>query len=143
MATRGNGPCNRCSLYRGKSLVAPLVFTAPLAMTDTPMTRRPKLSRGIVWAMVVLASGCSTDDREDDGPPHEAQATIGDSGGAVFIRGAKRWWLAGVMISVAGRPLQRPNEALFGNATHAADLAAYAPEILSVIEAAPAATLNP
>ncbi len=65
---------------------------------------------------------------------HEAQATIGDSGGAVFLRGPKSWHLAGVMLSITGQPGQPNGEALFGNMTHAADLGAYAPEILAVLE---------
>jgi hypothetical protein len=69
-----------------------------------------------------------------DGSAHEAQATIGDSGGAVFVRGAEHWRLAGVMLSIANRPGQANNESLFGNMTHAADLSAYAPEILAVLE---------
>jgi len=69
-----------------------------------------------------------------DGPPHEAQATVGDSGGAIFVRARQRWLLAGVMLSVGGGTMQRSDETLFGNTTHAADLATYAPEILAVIE---------
>jgi hypothetical protein len=69
-----------------------------------------------------------------DGTDHEAQATTGDSGGAVFLRGPRHWQLAGVMLSVAGRPGQPKNESLFGNLTHAADLASYAPEIMAVLD---------
>lgn len=65
---------------------------------------------------------------------HEAQATVGDSGGAVFVPGRKRWRLAGVMLSVAGQPGQAKNEVLYGNQTQAADLSAYAPEIQAVLD---------
>jgi hypothetical protein len=65
--------------------------------------------------------------------PHEAQATAGDSGGAVFHRGPRQWRLAGVMIAVAGSPSQAPDEALFGNLTQSADLGLYAPQILGIL----------
>lgn len=64
---------------------------------------------------------------------HEAQATVGDSGGAVFVGGPGRWRLAGVMLSVARLPHQEANEVLFGNFTHAADLSLYAPSIGALI----------
>lgn len=65
---------------------------------------------------------------------HEAQATVGDSGGAVFVRGPKRWQLGGVMLSVGSNLRQPKDEVHFGNVTHAADIAVYAPEITAVLE---------
>jgi hypothetical protein len=56
---------------------------------------------------------------------HEAQAAIGDSGGAVFIRREGRFELAGVMVAVASYPSQPPETALYGNLTTAADLSVY------------------
>ena len=57
--------------------------------------------------------------------PHEAQAAIGDSGGAVFIRREGRFELAGVMIAVAGYPGQPPATSMYGNLTTAADLSLF------------------
>ncbi|MBW2267403.1 MAG: trypsin-like peptidase domain-containing protein [Deltaproteobacteria bacterium] len=86
--------------------------------------RGPKQTLTQCFSMVFSAGGSA----------HEAQATVGDSGGAVFLRGPKRWQLAGVLLSISGRPGQSSGEALFGNTTHAADIGAYAPEILAVLE---------
>lgn len=69
----------------------------------------------------------------DRSAEHEAQATGGDSGGAVFHRGKRRWRLVGVMLSVTSSPSQQRNEALFGNSTHSADLGAYAAQILEIL----------
>lgn len=63
--------------------------------------------------------------------PHEAQASPGDSGGAVFARGASHWKLAGLMIAVVaqGRPRKL---ALYGDRTSVADLSFYRDQILKV-----------
>ena len=71
---------------------------------------------------------------------HEAFAGVGDSGGAVFAREPGGWRLAGVMLSVARFPGQAQELAVFGNATHAADLSVYAKQIL---EATSSATTAP
>ena len=55
----------------------------------------------------------------------EAQAAIGDSGGAVFIRRDGHFELAGVLIAIAGYPGQPPETALVGNFSTAADLSAF------------------
>lgn len=60
---------------------------------------------------------------------HEAQATVGDSGGAVFIKEDGGWRLAGLILSVYRFSDQDPEEVLFGNATLAADLSLYKPQI--------------
>lgn len=64
--------------------------------------------------------------------PHEAQASPGDSGGAVFARGASHWKLAGLMIAVAtqGRPGKL---ALYGDRTSVADLSFYRAQIMKVM----------
>lgn len=72
------------------------------------------------------------------GSPHEAQATVGDSGGAVFVRTPDGWRLAGLILSVHRLPGQDPEEVLFGNATFAADLSLYAPQIERVLAGDPA-----
>lgn len=57
--------------------------------------------------------------------PHEAQAAVGDSGGAVFIRREGRFELAGVLIAIATYPDQPAATALVGNLTTAADLSVF------------------
>jgi hypothetical protein len=66
--------------------------------------------------------------------PHEAQASLGDSGGAVFVRREGRFELAGVLIAIAGFPGQPRETAIYGNITTAADLSAYREQILALIE---------
>jgi len=67
------------------------------------------------------------------GTPHEAQAAVGDSGGAVFAQGAEGWELAGVMVAVGTMPGQPRPLTLYGNSTSAADLSLYRPQILRVM----------
>jgi hypothetical protein len=59
----------------------------------------------------------------------EAQATAGDSGGAVFVRGPGGWSLAGVMIAIHA-PFQPGETSLDGNLTYAADLAFYRAQLV-------------
>jgi hypothetical protein len=67
------------------------------------------------------------------GSRFEAQASAGDSGGAVFApTGRGRWQLAGVMISVDRHEGQPGLSSLYGNATNAADLSVYRAEILRI-----------
>lgn len=61
---------------------------------------------------------------------HEGSAGVGDSGGAVFVRGPREWHLAGVMLSVSRLPGQTGDFALYGNLTNVADLSVYARQIL-------------
>jgi hypothetical protein len=66
---------------------------------------------------------------------NEAQAVLGDSGGAVFTKKESVWELSGVMFTVAGFE-EQPSPAttpVFGNATYSADLSYYAPQIMSII----------
>lgn len=67
------------------------------------------------------------------GEPYEAQAAIGDSGGAGFAARRGRWVLAGIMISVKSLPRQPAATSVIGNATHLADLSHYRAEILAII----------
>jgi hypothetical protein len=67
----------------------------------------------------------------------EAAAGAGDSGGAVFVRGPREWYLAGVMISVARLPGQAGDLALYGNVTNVADLSLYTPQIIDVTRGEP------
>lgn len=64
----------------------------------------------------------------------EAQAAVGDSGGAVFYKRSGSWELTGIMFATGlNSPSQPTNYALFGNTTVSADLSVYRSEILSVI----------
>ncbi len=76
---------------------------------------------------------CFQTDFSPHGTPHETQAAVGDSGGAVFAKGLRGWELAGLLVSIAGGAEQEPKTALYGNATNAADLRYYRPQILKVI----------
>jgi hypothetical protein len=64
--------------------------------------------------------------------PHEAQAAVGDSGGAVWIDNGSEWELAGLLISIEIYEGQ-PAAALYGNKTYAADLSYYRDEILDIV----------
>ena len=73
----------------------------------------------------------------------EAQATNGDSGGAVFAPVGGQWELAGIMIATSETyNNQPPSTALFGDVTYIADLSVYRSEILATINTAPTVDLN-
>lgn len=61
---------------------------------------------------------------------HEAQATVGDSGGAVFVKRDGEWLLAGLMTSITGYTRYPVRTSLYGDTTFSADLSAYREEIL-------------
>jgi hypothetical protein len=71
--------------------------------------------------------------------PWESQATLGDSGGAVFYKNGDNWELTGIMIGaspIVGTGLQGgqpPDTVLFGNWTAMADLSIYRDEILELM----------
>ncbi len=79
---------------------------------------------------------CFQTDFSQYGTPHETQAAVGDSGGAVFAKSLKGWELAGLLVSIGGVAEQEPKTALYGNVTNAADLSYYRPQILRVIRPA-------
>ncbi len=62
-----------------------------------------------------------------------AQATLGDSGGAVFHHREGTWELAGVMFTVGNYPQQPAQNSIDGNLTYSVDLSVYRGYILSVI----------
>jgi len=66
-------------------------------------------------------------------PDHEAQAAVGDSGGAVFIKNGGTWELAGVMFAIAGFQDQPTSTAVYDNLTYAADLSYYRDQILDIL----------
>ncbi len=60
----------------------------------------------------------------------EAQAAVGDSGGAVFVKRDGEWLLAGLMTSVTGFSRAPAQTSMYGDSTYAADLVSYRGEIL-------------
>jgi len=69
---------------------------------------------------------------EPNAGPSEAQATEGDSGGAVFSRDARDGWvLSGVMLAVSGVEGQPADAVVFGSGTLVADLSLYRDQILN------------
>ena len=63
---------------------------------------------------------------------YEAQAVLGDSGGAVFVAGEGRWELAGILVAA--------NAPVYGlGVSMAADLSHYREEILAVVTRPPTA----
>jgi hypothetical protein len=73
----------------------------------------------------------------------EAQATTGDSGGAVFSLVGSQWVLSGIMVAADSFANQPSNvspsvpsgtgTAVFGNSTYIADLSVYRSQILAVV----------
>ncbi len=60
----------------------------------------------------------------------ESQASVGDSGGAVFVKRDGVWMLAGMMTSVTGYTRAPSHTSMYGDSTYAADLSTYRSEIL-------------
>ena len=72
---------------------------------------------------------------------NEAQVVVGDSGGAVFVKQAGEWSLAGIIIATRVFPDQ-PGEAgtaVYYNASYFADLSYYRPQIMALAVPEPAA----
>jgi len=64
---------------------------------------------------------------------NEAQASSGDSGGAVFSLEGGRWVLSGIMLAVSGNMSGQPSStALYGGITFIADLSVYRTQILAI-----------
>jgi hypothetical protein len=63
---------------------------------------------------------------------NEAQAVLGDSGGAVFVRQQGRSVLAGIIIVRSEHPGQPEGAALYGNRTFAADLSVYRDQLVAL-----------
>jgi hypothetical protein len=64
---------------------------------------------------------------------HEAQAALGDSGGAVFASNGPSYHLAGILIGVGFCSGQTAQTAIYGNVTLAADLSIYRDEIVETM----------
>ncbi len=67
----------------------------------------------------------------------EAQASNGDSGGAVFSGSAGSWTLSGVMLAINSYPGNANAYALYGESTYIANLSNYRSTILDVITPLP------
>ncbi len=68
-------------------------------------------------------------------PSNEAQAAYGDSGGGVFRKNGSTWELAGIILTVggySGQPDPGAN-AIYGDATYAADLSFYRSQIVTIV----------
>jgi len=74
--------------------------------------------------------------------PSPAQAAVGDSGGAVFVKVNGVWNLAGVMFAVDTYIGQPASTSLYGNHTFAADLPTYRAQIVSTITPTPSCGLG-
>lgn len=73
------------------------------------------------YYMLTTTSFRVTFDQNSD--PHEAQAVIGDSGGAVFYKSSGTWQLVGMLYNIGIEPGQPwPNVVVFGNRSWAANL---------------------
>ena len=72
---------------------------------------------------------------------NEAQVVVGDSGGAVFVKQAGEWSLAGIIIATGVFPDQPGGggTAVYGNASYFADLSYYRPQIMALAVPEPAA----
>jgi hypothetical protein len=79
----------------------------------------------------------ATQFRKEGGEPNEAQAALGDSGGAAFVKLDGKWLLAGLLFGVAGFERQPADIALFGNLTLVADLSRYRAQIEKITAAPP------
>jgi hypothetical protein len=72
---------------------------------------------------------------------NEAQVVSGDSGGAVFVKQAGAWNLAGIIIAQGLLPNQPggTSTAAFYNTSYFADLSYYRPQIVAIVVPEPAA----
>jgi hypothetical protein len=77
------------------------------------------------------------------GVTDEAQAVVGDSGGAVFVKRSGQWQLAGILFAMGIFENQPSHTAVFGQVSYAADVAFYRDEILAVITPPPVPALPP
>jgi len=103
-------------------------------------TAAPRWGASEVFKSGVRANGTdafATQFRKDGGAPNEAQAALGDSGGAAFVKVDGKWLLAGVLYGIAGFERQPPETALFGNLTLIADLSRYRAQIEKLAAAPP------
>jgi hypothetical protein len=77
-------------------------------------------------------------DFNQSGISSEAQAVVGDSGGAVFLKRSGQWQLVGVMFLIGaytGQPYQ--STVVFGQYTLSADVAFYRAQLESIMHPSP------
>jgi hypothetical protein len=72
---------------------------------------------------------------------NEAQVVVGDSGGAVFVKQAGEWSLAGIILAAGVLPDQPGGAftAVYGDGSYFADLSYYRPQIMALVVPEPAA----
>jgi hypothetical protein len=92
-------------------------------------TNRADASRGTLPGPSGSLTRCFYTEFSSGGTPHEAQASRGDSGGAVFARGAAHWKLAGIMLAVVSHEARPQSVAFYGDRTGVADLSFYRDQI--------------
>lgn len=76
------------------------------------------------------------------GLPDEAQATLGDSGGGLFVETAEGWELAGMMFAISNVTSHPPDSAVYGDLTYAADIATYRQQLLDLTSVPEPATAS-
>lgn len=70
-------------------------------------------------------------DFSEGAPGDEATVTVGDSGGALFVRDGTSWKLGGVSFALGTFEGQPVSTSLYGNIVYAADLSHYRDQILA------------
>lgn len=75
-----------------------------------------------------------------NGTSGSAQATVGDSGGGVFVLSSSVWQLAGTMNAIDTYTGQTGSTSANGNNTYIADMAVYSSQINSIIATVPEPT---
>lgn len=93
----------------------------------------PPVNKADVTLGARTTTALITDFTRYGGTSDEAQAAIGDSGGALFIKQAGIWELAGILFAVGPYPGQPSSTALDGNLSYYADMDTYRAQILDVI----------
>jgi hypothetical protein len=71
-------------------------------------------------------------DFTENAPGDEGVVTVGDSGGAFFVRDGSAWKLGGVSFALGTYEGQPADTSLYGNVTYAADLSYYRAKVLAV-----------
>jgi hypothetical protein len=79
---------------------------------------------------------------DQSGSAHEAQASVGDSGGPAFAQNGSSYALAGILLGIATYQNQPAQTALYGDYTFAADLSVYRNQIVQTMPE-PAGGLRP
>lgn len=81
-----------------------------------------------------LTAAFETDFSTRDGTEHEAQVTVGDSGGGAFIKRDGTWELAGILFAENQYDEQPRRTAIAGNLTYVADLSVYRDQIFAAMD---------